>query len=801
MSEAGVAFVQLVPSMRGFSADVSRELGRALSRPAKQAGDEAGSTLAKGITSGVDDSKGKFSAAAGRVGDLFKTGLQAAGLAAGALLATGLIAGMEQEAATDKLVAQLGGGQFAAEMGEIAGNLYRDAFGDSIADTGEALRQVLASPLVSEDDTNAVIEAMTARVLTFTDVMDQDLQGSIRAVSGLLRTGLASDAEGAFDLLTRGIQQGGDIAGDLLETFTEYPVQFQALGLSGADAMGLVIQGLKGGARDADVVADALKELAIRGKDASATSAEGFRLIGLNAEEMTAKFAAGGPQAREAVGQVLEALAGMEDQTARNAAATALFGTKSEDLQAALGNLDLDTAAMMLGETAGATDALGSAYDNASTRLESFKRKALDKLVTIVGGSVIPGLERLAEVLGPPIQGGLRAAGDLIGEFWNAFSTGFTEDEGTPIENIALRLRDFVGFLRDEAWPVMQDVIARMTDAWKEHGPAVIDIITQVASIIGSAIELIVAIIRRAVQVIMFIWTNWGEEIMAVVTVVWELLSGIISGALDVIQGIIRTVTAIINGDWSEAWEGIKQTLSGVWEILESIVEVGLDAIVALIDLGLAVAAELFSAAWDAIKDVISLAWTSIKLIVETQFGVLADIVSGAWDTIKGLFTAALDSVSDTVSSGFDDIMSFFTAFPGRVRRGFSSLARIIKAPFTSAFNAIKRAWNNTIGGFRLSIPGVFGFGGVNFTIPRMHTGGIFNPVGGGREGLALLERGEGVFRPDQMAALGAAVAAPTGPAELLLSVDGETMFIRWIQHLVRVRGGGDVQVAFGGGR
>jgi len=385
------------------------KLGSKLKAAGDKAGDgfassmsSAGSTASDALASGFDPSTiadtitGAIGNLGGKGGKI-ATAAAGVGLAAATAFGVGLFQGMSDEVATDKLAAQLGGGEWAEEMGDIAGSLYRDAFGESIAETGDAVKKVLQGGLVSVDEaTNAEIESMTETLLTFTDVLEQDMDMTTQAVSKMLRTGIAKDGTEAFDVLTRAVQQGADIGGDLTETFQEYSVQVEALGLSAADAAGLMLQGVKAGARDADTVIDGIKEFAIRGKDLADSTTSGYERIGLSADEMRDKVASGSAGTRDALGLVLDKLREMPPGVERNAAAVELFGTKAEDMQDALFALDLDTAAAGLGTVAGATGELGSAYDNASTKIEEFKRDALAKLTEFVGNSVLPKLEGLS---------------------------------------------------------------------------------------------------------------------------------------------------------------------------------------------------------------------------------------------------------------------------------------------------------------------------------------------------------------------------------------------------------------------
>jgi hypothetical protein len=164
-------------------------------------------------------------------------------------------------------------------------------------------------------------------------------------------------------------------------------------------------QGLQAGARDADTVADSLKEFAIRAKDGSKSTVEGFTAIGLNADKMQQIFTKGGPGAAAGLDQVLDRLRAMEDPVKRDAAAVALFGTKSEDMQAALLALDPTTAVQGLGDLAGAADRAGKTLnDNAKTRLTSFVRTLRTNVVEYLGTTVIPKLEEWGGVFQKKVQ-------------------------------------------------------------------------------------------------------------------------------------------------------------------------------------------------------------------------------------------------------------------------------------------------------------------------------------------------------------------------------------------------------------
>ncbi|RSN58845.1 hypothetical protein DMH01_22825 [Amycolatopsis sp. WAC 04182] len=347
-----------------------------------------------------------------------------AGMAAKFALVSGAVAGIgtaisdaiAQESLTDKLNAQLGAtGAQAKTYGAAAGALYAKGYGESMADITEAIRGVVQNIDGMSTASQAELQRIGAKASDTAKIFDQDLGGVTRAVGQMIRTGLAANADEAFDIIVAGFQRGVDKSGDFLDTLNEYGTMFRALGLDGQTATGLLSQGLQAGARDADKVADALKEFAIRAKDGSKTTSDGFAAIGLSASEMAGKFAAGGPVAAAALDLTLDRLRAIPDPVKRSTAAVNLFGTQAEDLQDALYALDPSTAVAGLGQVSGAAAAAGNTlHDNAQAKLEAFGRTLSSGLVTVLGTYVVPLIEKVAGVLATVLGPALSVAAGIL---------------------------------------------------------------------------------------------------------------------------------------------------------------------------------------------------------------------------------------------------------------------------------------------------------------------------------------------------------------------------------------------------
>lgn len=388
------------------------------------------------------------------------------GVAAGKALIDGFNDGLQQEVGFDRLQALTGISELdAIRLGRVAGEAYANNFGESVEANMDVTRLALQFDLISDEQSSRSAQKVIESLSGIADVLDEDVRPVATAVTTLLRTGLAKSADDAFDLLATGAREGVNRSEDLLDTFTEYPVVLARLGLSGQEFLGLLNQGLTAGARNSDVAADALKEFQIRATDASQSSADGFRRLGLDAEDMTARIAAGGESAREGLQIVLDKLRETEDPVVRNAAAVELFGTKAEDLGEALFALDLSTAVDELnGVTGSAQKMFDTLADNDAAKLEGAQRNieiAADGIKGALAAAFSEPLGELADFVsrnrGPVLQFMLDLANGAI-DFGVSMvnsaadsSIALGEFVSGPLREAIIGIRDFIEWLPGEA--------------------------------------------------------------------------------------------------------------------------------------------------------------------------------------------------------------------------------------------------------------------------------------------------------------------------------------------------------------
>ncbi|KMS71300.1 hypothetical protein ACH49_24700 [Streptomyces leeuwenhoekii] len=398
----GEGIVDGVQDAEGNARRAGQRIGQRVEDGADAAGDAAGDALADGVGEGADEAVDQAGNKLERLKQVAGAAALAAGAAAGALLMSAMADAMDQSRIVGRLGAQLGAtGPEAERYGKIAGKLYANAITEDFQTAADTIQGVMRAGLLPPGATNRQIEQISTRLADLASLMEEDVGQAARAVGKMIKTGMARDATEALDLLTRGVQTGANEAEDLLDTFSEYSTQFRSMGLTGQQAMGLISQGLRAGARDSDVVADTIKEFSIEAVAGGERVRKGFESLGLSADDMVKKFAAGGPTAAKAFDTVLDKLRSIKDPVERNAAAIELFGTKAEDMGEALYSLDPSEAVKALGEVGGAADTMGNALrDNAGTRVEQFKRGIQQGVVDFLGNDVIPAITGVRRQLG-----------------------------------------------------------------------------------------------------------------------------------------------------------------------------------------------------------------------------------------------------------------------------------------------------------------------------------------------------------------------------------------------------------------
>ena len=213
---------------------------------------------------------GGVAAKAGKVAGAAFAAIGSAALAVGTKAVTGAVSfdqAMNQFAASTG-IAESELSDYENTLKDIYTNNYGDSFED-VADAMAAVTQQMG------DLDQASLQNITESAFTLRDTFGYDINESVRAANTMM-TQFGIEGDKAMGLIATGAQNGLDFSGELLDSISEYSVQFAKVGLDADDMFKIMEKGAETGAFNLDKVGDAIKEMSIRVVDGSATTQEGF---------------------------------------------------------------------------------------------------------------------------------------------------------------------------------------------------------------------------------------------------------------------------------------------------------------------------------------------------------------------------------------------------------------------------------------------------------------------------------------------------------------------------------------------
>lgn len=257
-------------------------------------------------------------------------------------------------------------------------------------------------------------------------------------------------------------------------------------------------------------------------------------------------------------------------------------------------------------------------------------------------------------------------------------------------------------------------------------------------------------------------------------------LVAILGGAATVIYAIVLA---------TKAWTAVQIALNIAMSLnplgLIIIAIVAVIAVIVILWMKSAAFRNFFINAWRAI-------WGFLKGIGAWFAGPFKQFFVNAWNGA----ILALRKMNTFIINTFNSVVNFVKSLPGRIAAGARGMWNGIVAAFKAAVNTLIRLWNNfslTLGGgtvLGVSIPSIT-LGTPD--LPYLDTGGSVL-----RTGLAVVHRGEEVTPAAVVSRRGGEGGGRTVLEFVPSGRRLEDLLLELIRDLVRVRGGGDVQRAFG---
>lgn len=673
-------------------------------------------------------------------------------------------------------------------LSEIMKGVYADNFGEDWNDVAESLATV--NRFLSGTGEN--IESATKNAITFRDTFGVDVSESMRATNTLMKQFGISSTE-AFNLMAQGQQQGLDYSGELIDSINEYSVQFAKVGLDAEDMFNIFNSGVQNGAWNLDKIGDAVKEFSIRAIDGSNTTADGFKRLGMNADEMAGKFAMGGDTAKQAFYQVIQAIKDMNDPVEQSIVGVDLFGTMWEDLGPQVVT-NLGQIQDGFDKTKNTMEQINQIkYNSFGSALVGIMRQVETSLLPL-GAAVLPMLNNFAnwfkEEGTPKIQSFATAIQNNIGPIEGAISSVFNsilpmlssiitligEIATTYFGNMSNSsinlqsileslvsggfelLKGSLEFIRDNSG-LVTGLIIGITSAYLIQKGVVLGLAVasgvktaaQWASIAADKAETI-AIMALYAKDYILAGAQWAvtaaqwamNSALLACPVTWVVVAiAALVGALIYLYKNNETVRNAINTAWEwlktnviAAVTAIKDWCISAWTNIKAVVIPIIQSVADFIVKAWENIKIVTAFVWELIKAVIESVWVFISSIVKAYINIYVAVITTAWNVIKAVTMTVWNAVKDFLSGVWNGIVTFMQPIIQGISDFITSTWETIKNVTSTVFSAISTffttIWSGIVTFLTPIIMGIANFISATWNTIQIATSTIWNLISQG---------------------------------------------------------------------
>lgn len=381
----------------------------------------------------------------------------------------------------------------------------------------------------------------------------------------------------------------------------------------------------------------ALSEKMLDAQSGSGEAYEMFDRLGISTTNLDGSLRNTG----DVFNDMILSLQNVSDETERQAIASIMLGTTSEELAPLLKMTNEEFIAMK--------DNVNVIDESQINKTLEFKKswdnlkQTFETVVVELGTSLMPVFQLLAEWVVkhmPQIQKVIEVTFDIVGNVIGVTVT-FIQKLITWFQNLVSEANK-TGSQTNKIW-------------------------TDIKNFFKTTFDNIIAFVKAFIDLFQSFWKQWGDTITILVTGVWNNIKILIDTTLKAINSLLKIFTALFKGDWEGMWNAIKELCSTICNAINNLIKNWLDTMVSL-----------------------------IKNIVPKMINAGKDIMQGVWDGLKSVWSNISSWISDKVDWIADKLTFWNNSKDQMNTRGIGATRSFVDTYGVESNNLLRRTTNTT---------------------------------------------------------------------------------------------------------
>lgn len=303
-----------------------------------------------------------------------------------------------------------------------------------------------------------------------------------------------------------------------------------------------------------------------------------------------------------------------------------------------------------------------------------------------------------------------------------------------------------------------------------------------------SANPIALIVIAIAALVAGLIWfftqTELGQQI-------WANFTQFLTEAWANVSAWFMQVGEAISAWWMSFWGQIVSVATAVWNAIVAVVTGYVNRVQAVVTAVVSVVQSIWSNAWNNVRTVISTVWSAIVSFVTSAINNVRDRISGAVNTIRGLWergwniirnvvSTAFGNIQRGVQTGIGNVINFVRSLPDKARSALGNVGNVLLSAGRSLIQGFINGIKAMVGKVGSAVGGVLDFAKSFFPNSPAKRG----PLSGsgwrqiGKAGAAIEKQFESGFTGRMDDVIGSRVSVPRVPmsAEVAAYADSQSV-------------------------